>query len=81
MSDFGRSVSVRKDDCGAVRLCLWFGLLDVTSKEPAPSDLGPFRQSKGVLYIDAKVTDRALDLPMAEQDLNGAEIAALLVYD
>jgi hypothetical protein len=34
------------------------------------SDFGAFGQSKRVLYVDAEIPDRALDLRMAEQDLN-----------
>ncbi len=66
---------------GAVRLDLWFGLLDVDIEEPRLSDLSAFRQGKGVLYIDAKVPDRALDLRVPEQDLNGPEVPSLLVND
>ena len=57
----------------------WAPRLDV--EEPSVSDLGAFRQSKRILDVDAEVPDRALDLRMAEQDLNGAEVAGLLVYD
>ena len=64
---------------GAVWRSLWFGLLDVKIEEPHPSDFGALRQSKCVLDIDAKVPDRALYLRMPEQDLNGPEIASLLV--
>ncbi len=53
-------------DMSAVRLGLWFGLLDVDVEEPCLSDLGAFRQSKGVLYVDAKVPDRALNLRVPE---------------
>ncbi len=37
-----------------------------------------FRQREGVLYFDAGTPDRALDLRMAEQDLNCAEILVCL---
>lgn len=66
---------------GAVRLGLRLGLLNVDVEEPHLSDLGAFSQSKRVHYVDAEVPDRALDLRMAEQDLNGGEISGLLVDD
>jgi hypothetical protein len=47
----------------------WCGLL-LEVEEPRVSDFGAFGQSKRVLYVDAEIPDRALDLRMAEQDLN-----------
>jgi hypothetical protein len=38
-------------------------------------------ESEGILDTDAEVADRALDLRMAEQDLNGAKVTRLLVND
>jgi hypothetical protein len=61
----------------AVRLCPCLGPFDVNVEGPRLSDLGAFCQSKRVLYVDAEVPDRALDLRMAEQDLNGTEISGL----
>ena len=66
---------------GAGRLGPWLGLLDVNVEEPRLSDLGAFRQSKRVLDVDAEVPDRALNLRVPEQDLNGAKISGLLVDD
>jgi hypothetical protein len=51
---------------GAVRLCLWFGLLDVDVEEPHLSDLGALRQSKRVLDVDTEIPDRALYLRVPE---------------
>jgi hypothetical protein len=38
-------------------------------------------QSEGILDIDAKVADRALDLRMTEQNLHGAQVSRLLLDD
>ena len=54
--------------------------LELDVKEPSVSDLSPFRQSKRILNVDAEVSYRTLDLRMAEQDLDSAEVARLLVY-
>jgi uncharacterized protein YdeI (YjbR/CyaY-like superfamily) len=59
---------------GALRPSLWLGLPDVDVEEPHLSDLGAFRESKCVLDVDAEVLDRALDLRMVEQDLNGPQV-------
>lgn len=45
------------------------------------SDLGSLREFEGVLHVHAKIAHRALDLGVAEQDLNGAEIACCFVDD
>jgi hypothetical protein len=34
-----------------------------------------FRYCESVIYLDAEITDRALDLGMPEQKLDGPEIA------
>jgi hypothetical protein len=34
-----------------------------------------FRYCQGVIYFDAQVSDRAFDLGMSEQQLDGPEIA------
>jgi hypothetical protein len=78
MSDLGRSVSIRElANLGAVRQA-WCGLL-VKVEEARVSDFGAFGESKRVLYVDAEIPDRALNLRMAEQDLNGPKISGLLV--
>ncbi len=56
----------RRTCVGAVRLGLWFGLLDVDVEEPRRSDLSAFRQSKGVLNVDTEIPDRALYLRVPE---------------
>ena len=43
--------------------------------------LRSFREGECILYVDAKIADRALDLRVAEQDLHSAEIACSLVDD
>jgi hypothetical protein len=45
------------------------------------SDLGAFGQFQSVLHVNAQVAHRAVDLGMAEKDLNGAEVASRLVDD
>ncbi|BAE52453.1 hypothetical protein amb3649 [Paramagnetospirillum magneticum AMB-1] len=42
---------------------------------------GTFGKMQRVLYVDAKVADRALDFGVAKQDLHGAQVARLLVDD
>ena len=62
---------------GTGRLGLWFGLLEVDLGEPRRSDLGALRQGKRVLYVDAEVSSRALNLRVPEQDLNGPVVSSL----
>lgn len=38
-------------------------------------------EGERVLYVDAKIANRALDFRVAEQDLHGAQVACLLVDD
>jgi len=45
------------------------------------SDLGAFGQFQSVLHVNAQVAHRAVDLGMAEKDLNSAEVASRLVDD
>ena len=45
------------------------------------SDLGGFRQGKGILGVNAQVPYRALQLRMAEQDLHSSQIAGPLVEE
>ena len=45
------------------------------------SHLSAFSQLQGILYVNAQVAHRAVDLGMAEKDLNGAEVARRLVND
>ena len=42
---------------------------------PDISDINLFRYCEGVIDLDAEITDRALDLGMPEQKLDGPEIA------
>src|SRR5215208_2615775 len=82
MTAYAKSTAAWKRLCiGAVRLGPWFGLPDVAVEEPRPLDLGGFRQSKCVFYVDAEVPDCALNLRVPEQDLNSAEVSGLLVDD
>jgi hypothetical protein len=45
------------------------------------SDLSAFGHLQSVLNVNARVADRAVDLGMAEKDLNGAEVASRFVGD
>ncbi len=45
------------------------------------SDSSPFRESKCIFYVDAEVPDRALNLRVPKQDLNGSQVSRLLVDD
>jgi hypothetical protein len=45
------------------------------------SDLGAFGQFQSVLHVNAQVAHRAVDLGMAEKDLNSAEVTSRLVDD
>ena len=47
----------------------------------ACSDLGSLSQLQSVLNIHAKVSDGAVDLSMAEKDLNGTKVTGCLVDD
>ena len=39
------------------------------------SDINLFRYCQGVIYFDAQVSDRAFDLSMSKQELNGPEVS------
>ena len=39
------------------------------------SDVNLFRYCEGVIYFDAEIPDRAFDLGMSKQELDGSEIA------
>ena len=59
-------------------------MVDEPSAERArlpPSNLGALGEGKGILDLDAEVTDRRLDLRVPEQDLHGSQVACLLVDD
>jgi hypothetical protein len=45
------------------------------SAGPGTSDVNLFRYCQGVIYFDAQVSDRAFDLGMSKQKLNGPEIS------
>ena len=45
------------------------------------SDLGAFGEFQSVLHVNAQVAHRAIDLGMAEKNLNGAEVTSSLVDD
>lgn len=48
------------------------GLLGAETEGSFPGlDFGAFRKMKRVLYVDAKIADRAFDFGVAEQDLHG----------
>ena len=42
---------------------------------PGISDINLFRYCQGVIYFDAEIPDRAFDLGMPEQKLDGPEIS------
>jgi len=42
---------------------------------PGTSDINLFRYCQGVIYFDAQVSDRAFDLGMPKQKLNGPKIS------
>jgi len=43
---------------------------------PGISDINLFRYGQGVIHFDAQISDRAFDLRMPEQKLDGPEIAS-----
>ena len=43
---------------------------------PGIPDINLFRYGQGVIHFDAQISDRAFDLGMPEQKLNGPEIAS-----
>ena len=43
---------------------------------PAISDINLFGYGQGVIHFDAQISDRAFDLDMPEQKLDGPEIAS-----
>jgi hypothetical protein len=43
---------------------------------PGISDINLFRYCQGIIDLDAKIPDRAFDLGMSEQKLDGPEIAS-----
>jgi hypothetical protein len=43
------------------------------------SDFGSLRQQQRVLDIDAEISNSILDLGVAEQDLNGADVTRRLL--
>jgi hypothetical protein len=45
------------------------------SAGPGTSDVNLFRYCQGVIYFDAQVSDRAFDLGMSKQKLNGPGIS------
>jgi hypothetical protein len=42
---------------------------------PGTSDINLFRYCQSVIDLDAKIPDRAFDLGMTEQELNGPQVA------
>ena len=40
------------------------------------SDINLFRYCDGIIYLNAEISDRAFDLGMSEQKLDGPEIAS-----
>ena len=55
--------------------------LPACARSQPTSDFCFFCQRQGILHIDAEVPDRALDLRMAKQDLDRAEITGRFVDD
>ena len=55
--------------------------LPAWARSQPTSNFCSFCQRQGILHIDAEVPDRALDLRMAEQDLDRAEITGRFVDD
>jgi hypothetical protein len=47
---------------------------------PGNSDVHLFRYGEGIINLNAKVTDRALDLPVSEQELHRAQIAGKVAF-
>ena len=43
---------------------------------PGNSDINLFRYCEGIIGFDAEISDRAFDLCMSEQKLDGPEIAS-----
>ena len=43
---------------------------------PGISDINLFRYCERIIYFDAEISDRAFDLGMSEQKLDGPEIAS-----
>src|SRR5665811_253074 len=48
---------------------------------PGISDINLFRYCQGVIDLDAEIPDRAFDLRMAEQELDGPQICLLYTSD
>src|ERR1700722_1409386 len=42
---------------------------------PGTSDLSLFRYRERVIHLDAEISDRALDLGVTEQELDGSQVA------
>ena len=47
---------------------------------PLISDVDLLRNRKGVIHLDAKVANRALDLAVPKEQLHGSQIARAAVY-
>jgi len=50
-------------------------------KEPKPLDLSGFCQCEGILYIDAQISDGTFNFCVAQQNLNGSQVASLFIND
>lgn len=50
-------------------------------RAPTSSDFGVFGKSEGIFHVDPKITDRLLDLAMAEKDLDSTKVAGRPVDD
>jgi hypothetical protein len=57
-------------DIGTGRAC------PLCPRRPGASDVDLFRYGQGVIHLDAQISDRAFDLRMPEQKLDGPEIAS-----
>ena len=70
-------------EMGAKRLKKCVGqLLDAQVKEPRKSlNLRALGESERILYIDTQISNSAFNLGVTQQNLNGAQVARLLVND
>lgn len=55
--------------------------LPTTARSQPLLNFCAFCQCESILHIDAKITDRALDLRVSKEDLDSAEISRRLVDD
>jgi hypothetical protein len=51
------------------------GRAELVRSAPCISDINLFRYRQGVIDLDAEIQDRAFDLSVPKQELNGSEVA------